>query len=213
MKKYFLISAIALLFSMPVFSQEEIVTQEELVTNAKNKMDLDFRFYLPSIFGNVTGSNSFLGLRENYKDVESCINLMIESRGTIVSSKKLSFSWAFGMGSYIENNKTGENLFSINMSLGAGLYYRPFKTPDYPLNGFCFYLYPAYQIPVYKENSSSYLAWKTAFDLGYNMTLLNCITIYPYIRNIFGWNSGDFRYGFDCGISIGLYIHDLMQTL
>lgn len=42
-------------------------------------------------------------------------------------------------------------------------------------------------------------------DLGYNFTLLDGISVYPFHRNIIGWNSDDFRWGFDLGIAVGFY--------
>lgn len=178
------------------------------------KMDLDFKIYLPTALGFVTGNNPYLGLRENVDEVDSCTNFMVETRGSIVSVNKFTFSWSFGMGAYIENNKNHDtDLFSLNLSTGCGVYYHPFKSETFPLNGFCCYLYPAYQIPVYTQNFKPFLDWKTGVDIGYNLTILNTITIYPYLRNMFAWNSTDFRYGFDCGIAVGIYFHDNSTTV
>lgn len=204
MKKVFIIFC---LFFMSFLSFSQDIKIKE---NYKYpRLDLDFRFYLPTILGHVTGRNPYLCMREDIDAVDSCTNFMIETRGTVATVKNITFAVSFGGGGYVENNKDKDtNLSSVNLSLGAGMYLHLFKSPTYPLNGLCFFLYPVYQIPVYTENHEPYLKWKTAIDVGYTFTLIDSITIYPYVRNIFAWNSKEFRYGFDCGVSIGFYIHD-----
>ena len=200
--------------------KEEITVEEELVedpeegltetinnkTKAEPEMHIDMKVYLPSLLGLVNGNNAFLGLREDYSEVDDCSNFMIEGRGSIVSVKNVTFSWSFAMGGYMEKNGSSkENLFSVDLSLGAGLYYHIQGPTPFVLNGLCFYLYPLYQIPIYTEGYEPYLKWKTAFDIGYNFLLIENISVYPYVRNVFAWNSGDFRYGLDLGIAIGFY--------
>lgn len=204
--KKLLISFLCILLSVCCFSQEKENVKQS------SQMDFDFKIYLPSLLGHVTGNNSFLGLRENTDSVDDCTNFMVETRFSIFSLKNITFSGSFGVGAYIENNKIHDNdLLSIDLSLGTGIYLHLFDSPTFPLNGLCVYLYPLYQIPVYTQGYESYLKWKSSFDIGYNLTLLNCITVYPYIRNIIGWNSNDIRYGFDCGFAIGIYFKDIKQ--
>lgn len=179
------------------FSQEEKYLQ------------CDMKFYLPSVFGIACGYNAKFGLRENYEDVEKCINIMVEDRFFLITNDIFSFSTSIAFGSYFENSENKENdLDSINLSFGTGFYIHPFDILESDLRGFCFYLYPAYQIPIYTWNFEPYLKWKMAFDLGYNFVFGNIFSVYPYMRNVFGWNSSDFRYGFDLGIAIGIYIDD-----
>ena len=65
--------------------------------------EFDFKIYTPSFFGLVTGNNPYLGLRENPDEIDSCSNFMVETRGSFTSVGKMTFSWSFGMGAYIEN--------------------------------------------------------------------------------------------------------------
>jgi hypothetical protein len=186
-----------------------VFSQENNVAGNPKKMDIDFKYYLPSVLGHVTGNNSFFGLREDWESVDDCTNFLVEGRGTILTFEKITYSWSFGMGGYIENNKNhDEDLLSLNMSLGAGIFLHIFDIPTFSLNGLCFYLYPMYQVPIYTQKAKSYLKWKSAIDVGYNITLLNCISVYPYFRNIIGWNSKETRYNFDCGVAIGFLIVD-----
>lgn len=191
-----------LIISFICFAQEE-------KSQKYPQIDSDMKFYLPSIFGLTCGNNAKFGLRENYENVETCVNIMGEVRFSLITKNRFSFSTCIGFGSYFENSKNKENdLTSLNLSLGAGFYIHALKITDLYLSGICIYLYPAYQIPIYTWNYEPYLKWKMAFDLGYNLTLLETVTIYPYMRNIIGWNSKDFRYGLDFGIAVGIYFHD-----
>lgn len=188
------------LFSL-CFSQEE-------KTQKYPQIDGDLKFYLPSLLGTVTGNNAVFA-QEDYESVDSCLNFICESRVSFLSIGKTTFSASFGMGFYTENDKTiTKDVTSMQLTFGLGSYFHIFESPTFPLNGLCLYLYPVYQIPVYKRNYEPYLKWKMAFDLGYNLTLLETVTIYPYMRNIIGWNSNDFRYGLDFGIAVGIYFQD-----
>lgn len=194
MKKIYLLLSLLVFTNLISFAQEPA------------SKEFDFKIYTTSLFGLVTGNNPYLGLRENPDEVDFCSNFMVETRGSFTSVGNMTFSWSFGMGAYIENNKNHDNdLLSMDLSLGTGVYFHLFEK-SFQLNGLCVYLYPLYQIPVYTENYKPYLNWKSAVDVGYNFTVLNCITVYPYIRNIFGWNSSTFRYGFDCGLAIGFLL-------
>ncbi|NLL29129.1 MAG: hypothetical protein GX259_10060 [Bacteroidales bacterium] len=199
MKKKYLLFTLLFFTNFIFFAQESV----------SKKFDFDYKIYTSSLFGLVTGDNPYLGLRENPDEVDSCFNFMVETRASIISIKNMTFSWSFGMGSYVENNKNHDNnLLALELSLGTGIYFHLFNGPTFPLNGLSVYLYPLYQIPIYTENYKPYLNWKSAIDVGYNLTVLNCITVYPFVRNIIGWNSKDIRYGLDCGLAIGLYFHD-----
>lgn len=200
LKKIFFIFCIFTMFST-IFAQEE-------KSQKYPQLDGDFRFYLPSLFGTVTGNNAIFE-RKDYESVNSCFNFMNEVRMSFFSLRKTTFSASFGMGWYSENAKNfSKDTSSMCLSLGLGSYFHFFEFQSFPLNGLCFYLYPAYQIPIYTWNFEPYLKWKMAFDLGYNFVFGNIFSVYPYMRNVFGWNSSDFRYGFDLGIAIGIYFHD-----
>ncbi len=206
MKKFLLIFFCCTCLFQNAFG-ESIEKQERI--KEYPKMDLDFKIYLPTALGFVTGNNAYLSLRENYTDVDKCINFLFETRGTIISIKKFTFSWSFGSGAYIERNKnTSEDLMSMNLTLGSGIYYHPFSQPTFDLNGLCCYVYPVYSLPVYSKGYKSFYKWKSAIDIGYNLTIFEVITIYPFIRNIFAWSKKGINYGFDCGLAIGFYFHD-----
>lgn len=202
-------------------SQQKIseeIPQEENNPSEKNKwqpkIDVDFKIYTPTLLGFVAGNNAFFGLRENSSEVDSCTNFMFEGRAGFIPFSKVSYSFSFGTSGYIENNKNpDDNLMSMNLSLGGGLYFHLFDDmPTFSLNGLCLYLYPVYQIPVYTKGYEPYLKWKMAVDLGYNFTLLDGISVYPFYRNIIGWNADDFRWGFDLGIAVGFYFRDGIAT-
>lgn len=177
------------------------------------KMDCDVKFYLPSGMGMVSGSNSFLQLRENWESVEQCSNIFGEARGDILPiGNNFSFAWGFGFGSYFDVKTTdGEKHTSINLSLGAGVYYHPYRIINDPLTtqrGLCLFLYPMYQVPVYKTCSNSFLKWKSAVDVGYNLVLFDSITVYPYLRSIFAWTDQGAKGYLDFGVALGIFFPD-----
>lgn len=196
-----------------IIENEEILDTVEIAPVAekkeRKKLDVDFRFYLPSLFRLVTGDNPLFGLRENSNEVNSCFQFMIESRFSIASINILTLSWSFGAGAYIENNNNPDtNLQSLNLSLGFGGYFHIKDIPTYPLSGLTVYLYPVYQVPVYSFGSKPYFSWKCAVDCGFNFAFLEVISIYPYFRQIMAFNSETFGYGFDFGVAVGFYFHD-----
>ncbi len=177
------------------------------------KMEGDLKYYLPSVLGMVSGNNPFIQLRENYEAVEDCTNIFVESRGDILSvGKDLSFAWSLGFGSYFDSKTTDGNKYTtINLSAGAGMYYHPFNTAKdtfVSMRGLCVFLYPIYQIPVYNTCPDSFVKWKSAFDIGYNLVLIDAITVYPYMRTIGAWTKTGFQPYLDFGIAIGVYFPD-----
>ncbi len=210
MKKKYLMFLMLLAMGTACFAQETESEAENSGSGIEQVFDIDFKFYIPSWMGIVTGDNPYFGLRENVDEVDKCTNFMIESRSSVFMTDRLTFSWSFASGGYIENNSDkSTNLTSFELSLGLGVYLHLFDGPTFALNGLCLYFYPAYQIPVYTGGYTPYLKWKAAFDLGYNITVLNCITVYPYMRTVVGWSSpGDPHYGIDFGLAVGLYMPD-----
>ena len=218
--KKIVLSAMLLFISFSCFPQNAevetnpaagAVAEEPVAAGSIRRIfDIDFRFYTPSLFGIVTGDNPRFGLRKSIDEVKKCSNFMIESRSSIFETETLTLSWSFASGGYIEyNGDNNTNLDSFNVSLGLGLYLHLFSAPAPALNGLCLYLYPVYQIPVFtRDGYTPYLSWKTAFDIGYNFLILGGITVYPYVRNVVGWNSQDIRYGIDFGLAIGMYFPD-----
>lgn len=210
MNKKLLLLFTLLFFCFSLSAQETI---ESIEKKQSPKLDMDFKVYLPSTFGIVSGNNPLLGSREESSDI-SCINLLIESRFSIATVKKVTFAWSFASGGYVETKQnSSDNAMSFNISLGGGIYLHPFNLPTYQLNGACVFLYPAYQIPVYFHTYEPYIKWKTAIDLGYNLTLASVITVYPYVKGILYWTEKDTRFAFDFGFSIGAYIHHNYQQI
>lgn len=177
--------------------------------------DWDFRFYLPSLLGLVAGKSPYFELRENPSEIDSCFNIMIEGRATIATVKRVTFSWSFACHGYTEFGKNPDaDLMSINASLGVGAYFHTLDLPTYPLCGLCVFLYPAYDAAVYSQGYKPYLVWKCAYDFGFTFTLLKVITVYPYARGMIGWDSGGKeRFGFDFGVALGFYIHELPKLV
>lgn len=210
MNKKFLLLFTLLFFCFSLSAQETI---ESIEKKQSPKLDMDFKVYLPSTLGIVSGNNPLLGLREESSDI-SCINLLIESRFSIATVKKVTFAWSFASGGYVETKQnSSDNAMSFNISLGGGIYLHPFNLPTYQLNGACVFLYPAYQIPVFFHTYEPYIKWKSAIDFGYNLTLASVITVYPYVKGILYWTEKDTRFAFDFGFSIGAYIHHNYQQI
>lgn len=210
MNKKLLLLFTLLFFCFSLSAQETI---ESIEKKQSPKLDMDFKVYLPSTFGIVSGNNPLLGSREESSDI-SCINLLIESRFSIATVKKVTFAWSFASGGYVETKQnSSDNAMSFNISLGGGIYLHPFNLPTYQLNGACVFLYPAYQIPVYFHTYEPYIKWKSAIDFGYNLTLASVITVYPYVKGILYWTEKDTRVAFDFGFSIGAYIHHNYQQI
>ena len=226
MKKVFLLFCLS--FLSLCFAEENIIsdfTEEHntAITEEKKykkmpKMDIDFRFYLPSLVGNTTGSNSYLKLRnyENYKNVNKSISFMVEGKGEIATINKFSFAFAFGGFSYVETLTNDEHMYgSIGLTLGSGVYYRTFFEKN-ALSGLYLFLYPIFNLPVYvfdySTNSFAYEAndyyWKIATDLGYSLAILDILTISPYMRSIIGLTDGDINVALDFGFTVGIYFHD-----
>ena len=210
MNKKLLLLFTLLFFCFSLSAQETI---ESIEKKQSPKLDMDFKVYLPSTFGIVSGNNPLLGSREESSDI-SCINLLIESRFSIATVKKVTFAWSFASGGYVETKQnSSDNAMSFNISLGGGIYLHPFNLPTYQLNGACVFLYPAYQIPVFFHTYEPYIKWKSAIDFGYNLTLASVITIYPYVKGILYWTEKDTRFAFDFGFSIGAYMHHNYQQI
>lgn len=182
------------------------------------KMDIDFRFYLPSLAGITTGNNPYMKLRnnENSLNVTNSISFMLEGRGEIATINKVSFAFGFGCEGYVEIQTNDEHRYSaFEISLGAGVYYRPFFE-KYSLSGSYLFVYPVFNLPVYvlddSTNSVAYGAndyyWKIATDLGYSLSIFDIVTFSPYMRTIIGWLDGDVDVGLDFGFTVGFYFHD-----
>ena len=171
------------------------------------KMDFDLKLYLvPSWFGIVSGKSDILGKMEE-SEVTDCWNFLVESRGDIFSVGNFAFSWSFGFGAYLETPQEEKKSFdAFQVTLGAGVFFTEFS--NHSLTGPCLYLYPVYEIPIITGGGTPYYKWKSAVDLGLNFSFLDTITIYPYIRNILGWNKGGVNYMFDFGVALGIYIED-----
>ncbi len=131
-------------------SRTKIRTKE----NKKNiqSMDTNFQFYLPSLFGTVTGKNAFMKLRKDLENVNKSFSFMTEVRGDIAAAGPFSFSWAFAGNSYIEQGTTDRNHASLGFSSGAGLYFHIFPFEKFSLAGLYLFAYPFYNIPVYITN-------------------------------------------------------------
>lgn len=180
------------------------------------KQDWDLRFYLPSLFGTITGKNSYMQFREDYTKVNKNICFEGESRGDIATVGNFSFSWSAGFNAYIEQQTQDINNYTfIGLSTGAGVYYH-LRAEAFSLTGLYVFVYPVYNIPLYVINDATGKAsykdngyyWKIAWDLGYTLALLDSITVSPYIRNSYGWTSSGCDFGLDFGIAVGLYFHD-----
>jgi len=204
---------------------EEFPTESEVQTSSEYsssqeksaykypKMDGGLKFYLPSWLGMVSGNNPFIQVREDYQAVEDCSNIFVESRGDILSiGNDFSFAWSIGFGSYFDSKTTDGNKYTtFNISTGVGMYYHPYsitKDPLVSMRGLCAFLYPLYQIPVYNTCPDSFVKWKSAFDIGYNLVLIDAITVYPYMRTIGAWTKTGFQPYIDFGIAIGIYFPD-----
>ena len=101
MNKKFLLLFTLLFFCFSLSAQETI---ESIEKKQSPKLDMDFKVYLPSTFGIVSGNNPLLGSREESSDI-SCINLLIESRFSIATVKKVTFAWSFASGGYVETKQ------------------------------------------------------------------------------------------------------------
>lgn len=190
-------------------------TSSDLKSSAK--MDLDFRFYLPSFLGFTCGENSFMRFRQDYEQVLKCSSFMAEVRGDIFSIGSFSFVWGAGINGYLEKQSADNNEYSfLASSVGAGVYFHPLGPKSLSLTGLYFFIYPIYSVPFYVyDNSNHTLAydknefyWRAALDLGYNIAVLQTITISAYMRQEFAWTSSNVEMCLDFGITLGLYLHD-----
>lgn len=186
-------------------------------TKSSAKMDLDFRFYLPSFLGFTCGENSFMRFRKDYEQVLKSSSFMAEIRGDIISLGSFSFVWGAGINGYLEKQSADNNEYSfLASSVGAGVYFHPLGPKSLSLTGLYFFVYPIYSVPFYVyDNSNHTLAydknefyWRAALDLGYNIAVLQTITVSAYMRQEFAWTSSDVEMCLDFGITLGLYLHD-----
>lgn len=182
------------------------------------KMDIELRFYLPSLVDNTTGTNPYMKLR-NYEEslkVNKSVSFMMEGRGEITTINKFSFVYGFGCSSYVETETSDNHKYtSLDVSLGVGIYCRPFFE-TYSLTGTYLFFYPIFNLPVYVlddiTNTTAYGAndyyWKIAADLGYTFSVFDYFTCSPYMRSIIGWLDEDLDVALDFGFTIGYYFHD-----
>ncbi len=201
-------------------SNDDYGENQNLNFSSKNippKMDLDFRFYLPSLLGFTCGDNAFMKFRENYEQVSKSSSFMAEVRGDIFSIGSFSFVWGAGINGYLEKQTSDNNEYSfMASSLGAGVYFHPLGQKSLSLTGLYFFIYPIYSVPFYVyDNKNHTLAydknefyWRAALDFGYNIAVLQTITVSAYMRQEFAWTSSDVKMCLDFGITLGLYLHD-----
>ena len=186
------------------------ISKTEIATNYKKNtpLDVDMKVYLPSVFGHVSGWNPMLVLRQNSGDVGKCLSFMDETRFCIPNEKFATFSFSFASAAYSELiSKDGNLLSAFSISIGTGVYFHLFDNFTKSLNGLCFYLYPLYQIPIFCDERPYYW-WKSAFDIGYNITFFDIFSFYPYMRTVFAWNNVEFKTVVDYGIALGFYLED-----
>lgn len=237
-KKFFLFSFVFFILGGFLFSQESKVDEfvnpdlvnskfsadssENFVSTSSDlkssvKMDLDFRFYLPSFLGFTCGENSFMRFRKDYEQVLKSSSFMAEIRGDIISLGSFSFVWGAGLNGYLEKQSADNNEYSfMASSVGAGVYFHPLGPKSLSLTGLYFFIYPIYSVPFYVyDNSNHTLAydknefyWRAALDLGYNIAVLQTITVSTYMRQEFAWTSSDVEMCLDFGITLGLYLHN-----
>lgn len=124
----------------------------------------------------------------------------------------VTFGMALGFGAFWDynevkvNNLKVQNHFAANLSLGFEFYFHQNASAQLPLSGFCFTVYPLYEIPLIKRGEN-FVQWKSAFDIGYAMNFLDAISIYSYSRLICAWQE-NIKIGLDVGIALGLYLPD-----
>lgn len=195
-----------------IFEETEI---KSLSQNNKKYPRVDFVLlgYLPSFYGNVTGENFYFSLNENSSNLSDVFNFYAEERMQIFSfNEYVTFGMALGFGAfwdYAEAKVNGlkvENHFSANISLGFEFYFHQNASAQLPLSGFCFTVYPLYEIPCIKRGDN-FVQWKSAFDFGYAMNFMDAISIYSYSRLICAWQE-NIKIGLDVGIALGLYLPD-----
>ena len=192
---------------------EESISVEEKQKNKKKKeryapkMDFDMKFALPSVLGFVAGNNGIFALQDTSETIPEVINLMVETRFDTFSAGDFFFTGSFGFSGHVNKDANSDN-FSLNLSLGYGFYYNPFKISNLSMSGFGLFLYPMYDVPLIKNHSYDYFNWKFAVDIGYNFVFLNVLSVYPYYRYIVSWQDTHWQQGFDFGFFIGLYIMD-----
>lgn len=189
------------------------VTVEEIIPESENKVfspNVNLIFYLPSLLGEVTGNSTYMGLRQDSSVVTSGTNFLLEGKVDIKTIWRIGFSWAFGLNPYFETAvSNGDNLYSgLGLTLGAGVHFHPFYKDAPCISGLSFYFYPMYkQYIVF--SGSNFINWKLAWDLGYNFTLANTFTVYPYMRRTYGFTNDAVLKSLDFGIAIGIYFHRL----
>ena len=76
-------------------------------------------------------------------------------------------------------------------------------------HGLCLFLYPAYEILLYRDSYENCVDWKCAADLEINFRILGAITVYPFMREIIAWMKDGVHMGLDFGISFGVILFDL----
>lgn len=195
-----------------IFTQTE---SKSLTQNNKKYPRVDFVLleYLPSFYGNVTGENAYFLLNENSSNLGEFFNFYAEERMQIFSfNEYVTFGMALGFGAFWDydevkvNNLKVQNHFAANLSLGFEFYFHQNASAQLPLSGFCFTVYPLYEIPLIKRGEN-FVQWKSAFDIGYAMNFLDAISIYSYSRLICAWQE-NIKIGLDVGIALGLYLPD-----
>lgn len=197
-----------------IFISVFLLFTETLFSESKPpiKLDVDMKAYvIPTYNENVAGKKSKNEFRNCDSEITYSRKFSIESRGDITKINDFSFSWGFDFGGYYDLGiEPEDNHTIISISLGAGVYYN--KWNKFSLTGPCLFLYPMYQLPVYYTGCSKECKplwnWNVALDLGYNFTLFDVITVYPFYRNILSVNTKKIEYNYDFGVAVGLYFQD-----
>lgn len=188
MKKKLLLTCILLALSSSLFAHFDALLQ----------------VYAPfSVFNYNSGKDSILFEQPNFTTFSNTLSISIETRFKMFNVGKINFSGGVMFTPFLDTFNTSKQIFSFSTGIGANYDFLSFLSWHRDLSGLTVFVYPIFYFPLFTNGTNISYRFKSAFEVGYNITLAKYFTVYLFERNIVCWDVNNFRFLPDFGFAIG----------
>ena len=192
-----------------------------VVPKAGHAVNAVIQYYVPTIFGIVSGPGGALSAFEDHDSDRRCL-IPIEIKIPMLRLGNTLLSWNTIITPFLEDG----SFSSLNLSLGLTFFYdlrwfwnlRIFRGDDGeenetivannrvdPLGMSSWFtsIYPIYDRPVVAMGKTPMLSWKMAIDMGRSINFLRFIHTSFFVRTIIFWQDSTVGVVPDIGITVG----------